>query len=62
MTNTTNAATEKAIWFDRAQRERTERRLHELSIDLRHRAESGEISDEEANVEYVRTADRWMAE
>lgn len=60
MTNTTNI--EKAIWFDRSQRERTERRLHELSIDLRHRVESGELTDVEANVEYVRTADRWMAE
>lgn len=56
MTNT------NATEFQTRQLARTEARLHELAIDLRHAVERGDMTDTEANALYVRTADRWMAE
>lgn len=41
---------------------RTEQKLRELMSDLADQIERGDITPEEANALYVRTADRWMAE
>jgi hypothetical protein len=41
---------------------RVEARLRELMSDLCDKVESGEMTSEEANALYVRTADRWMGD
>lgn len=54
-TNTTQTWTQ---WNDA----RTEARLRELAIDLRHAVERGDLTDVEANAQYERTSTRWTTE
>ena len=58
MTNTTDAAMTWTQMMDA----RTEARLHYLAGDLSSMVDRGEITAEEANETYERTATRWMSE
>lgn len=58
MDNTTNTAA--AAWFTARHTGRTEQRLRELASDNADKVEAGEMTAEEANALYVRTADRLM--
>ncbi len=60
MTNTNSTA--DVAEFQSWQLARTEAKLRDLAIDLRHAVERGDMTDTEANAQYERTAARWMAE
>lgn len=57
----TNNTADAATWYAR-KLARTEQLLRELMSDLADAVERGEMTSEEANAQYERTAARWMSE
>lgn len=54
--------TNTEISFEARRLARTEQLLRELMSDLAYAVQCGEMTSEEANAQYERTASRWMAE
>ncbi len=57
-----NTTTTNDISWTARQDARTQQKLRELSSDLADSVERGDMTAEEANALYARTADRWMSE